>query len=77
MEDTRTFEELLISLIGGAEETDSFHSTRTTKGLKHVLYFTRNIGDVMNLNLKDEDFRRIVGTFYTDMINSVMEEDKE
>lgn len=75
MEDTRTFEELLISLIGGAEETDAFNSTRTTRGLKHALYFVRNIGDVMNLNLKDEDFRRIVGTFYTDMINSVMGEE--
>lgn len=67
-----TFEEVLIDFIN--EEDEQLKTTGCPKHemLRDILYFVRNIGDVMNLNLRDGDFRNIVGTFYTDMINSVM-----
>ena len=66
-----TFEETLIVLINGQERRKE-NGSIPAELILQMLYFVRNVGDVMNLNLKDDDFRKIIGTFYTDMINNVM-----
>lgn len=71
MDDIITFEEVLISIISDQERRKENGSIPAKLTLQ-MLYFVRNVGDVMNLNLKDDDFRKIIGTFYTDMINNVM-----
>lgn len=77
MPEKKTFEEVVIDFIN--EEDEQFKLTGCPKYemLRDILYFVRNLGDVMNLNVRDGDFRRIVGTFYTDMINMVMNEKEE
>lgn len=70
-----TFEEVLIGEINLEEMLFEETGSPTHEIIKEMLYFVRNVGDVMNLNLKDDDFRRIIGTFYTDMINNVMKEE--
>lgn len=75
MDNMITFEEVLIAEINREEELFKETGCPTHEILRDILYFVRDVGDVMNLNLKDDDFRRIIGTFYTYMINNVMEEE--
>lgn len=69
-----SFEEILIDYINQFDEKANEGYVRE-ENIRELLYFVRNVGDVMNLNLKDDDFRRVIGTFYTDMINNVMKEE--
>lgn len=72
-----TFEEVLIALINREERFVEYCASPNHIIIQEMLYFVRNVGDAMNLNLKDEDFRRIIGTFYTDMVNEVMQTGKD
>lgn len=65
------FEEVLIALFD-EQERRTENGSIPAELILQILYFVRNVGDVMNLNLKDDDFRKIIGTFYTDMVNNVM-----
>lgn len=70
-----SFEEILIDFINENEDKFKEDGCPKYEMLRDILYFVRNVGDVMNLNLRDDDFRHIIGTFYTDMINMVMKEE--
>ncbi len=74
----KTFEELIASYILASdeliEEKKNKEYAELIVDLREILYFIRNLQDVMTLNLRDEDFRRIVTTFYRDMEKEIMEE---
>ena len=75
MDNMITFEEVLIDLINERQEIFMMNGCPGDEMLRDILYFVRNVGDVMNLDIRDEDFRRIIGVFYTDMIDNVMKEE--
>ena len=76
----KTFEELIASYILASDELIEEKKNKEYEelilDLREILYFVRNLQDVMTLNLRDEDFRRIVTTFYNDMEKEIMK-DKE
>lgn len=74
----KTFEELIADYIlaadGLIEEKMNEGYEYLILNLREIFYFIRNVQDVMTLNLRDEDFRRIVTTFYKDMEKEIKEE---
>lgn len=76
----KTFEEIIVDRINVAiEDKDFAIANMEEKELKKdaceriaLLSFVQNIYDVMQLDVDDAAFRQIVGSFFTYMVNEVM-----
>lgn len=72
-----TFEEVLINQIERVKDQYIKGGDRYDGVLLEMLYFVRNYRDVTKLSMRDGDYRKIVETFYSDMVDRVYQKIQE